>query len=155
MTDLDVDPNVLLFASWVRSEEQKEKDARRNQRVDREAANAAKALVEAKDAAAAVVKRLRSSTSATADERSAADATYREALAAVVAEETGAAPDWAPPPAEDAAESHDEVAPDASTDEASTDEASTDEVSAGATNPAPGSEVSPDVVAEPDSAEQG
>ena len=39
----------------------------------------------------------RASTSATPEQRAAAEAAYREALAAVVAAETGEAPTWAPP----------------------------------------------------------
>lgn len=53
------------------------------------------------------------------EERAAAEEAYRRALAAVVAEETGEAPDWAPPspePTEDAPEPAEE--PPAATDDA-------------------------------------
>ncbi len=95
----EVDPNVALFASYVRDAEQRERDAKKAARVARQEAESTQNLVVAKDAAAAEVKRLRGREGVSAEQRAAADAAYREALAAVVAAETGTAPAWAPPPA--------------------------------------------------------
>ncbi|MBX3286375.1 MAG: hypothetical protein KF703_13585 [Actinobacteria bacterium] len=96
----EIDPDVARFAAYVREQEQREKASKRAEREARQQADATKALVAAKDAAAAEVKRLRSRQGVSAEERAAADAAYREALAAVVAAETGTAPAWAPPPGE-------------------------------------------------------
>lgn len=96
-----IDPDVALFAQWMRDEDRRERDAKRQARDARRVEETARALTAAKDAAAAEVKRLRSSPSATADQRAAADAAYRDALAAVVAAETGKTPPWAPAPAPD------------------------------------------------------
>lgn len=93
-----VDPDVALFAQWMREEDHKEREARRQAKEARRLEEAARALTAAKDAAAAEVKRLRASPSATAEQRAAADAAYRDALATVVAAETGEAPAWAPDP---------------------------------------------------------
>lgn len=93
-----VDPNLALFASYVHDDRERAQAAKRQAREQRRQAEEADALVRAKDDAAAEVKRLRSRSGATPEERAAADATYREALAAVVAAETGEAPAWAPPP---------------------------------------------------------
>ena len=90
------DPNLALFASYVRDDRKRSQEAKRAAREDRRRAEEAQQLVKAKDDAAAEVKRLRSRSNATADERAAADAAYRDALAAVVAEETGERPAWAP-----------------------------------------------------------
>ncbi|HEX2576477.1 MAG TPA: hypothetical protein VHK88_09030 [Aquihabitans sp.] len=95
-----VDPNLALFASYVRGEEQRERDAKRAAREARQQAETLAELQAAKDAAAAEVKRLRSREGVSPEQRAAADAAYREALAAVVAAETGEAPAWAPPPPE-------------------------------------------------------
>lgn len=92
----DVDPNLALFASWVRDEESKERAAKREAKAVRAEEEKARALVKAKDDAAAALKRVRSNPNATADDKAAADAAYREALAAVVAAETGTTPAWAP-----------------------------------------------------------
>ena len=94
-----VDPDLALCASWMRGEEQKERDARKSARDARKVADEQSQLVKAKEAAAAEVKRLRGSDRATAAERAAADDAYKAALAAVVAAETGEAPTWAPAPA--------------------------------------------------------
>lgn len=91
------DPALAAFASFVRGEEAKEREAKRAAKRERAEAEAHDRLVAAKDAAAAEVKRLRD-RNAPAEQRAAADAAYREALAAVVAAETGTAPAWAPPP---------------------------------------------------------
>lgn len=92
-----VDPALSAFASFVRNEEQQERDAKKQARAERQKADAANRLVAAKDAAAAEVKRLRNRTGVSPEERAAADQAYRDALAAVVAAETGEAPAWAPP----------------------------------------------------------
>ena len=92
-----VDPNVALFASYMRGGEQRERDAKAAAREDRLKAEAAASLVAVKDAAAAEVKRLRSREGVSAEQRAAADASYRDALAAVMAAETGETPAWAPP----------------------------------------------------------
>ncbi len=92
-----VDPNVALFASYMRDGEQRERKAKKAAREDRLKAEAAASLVAVKDAAAAEVKRLRGREGVSAEQRGAADAAYRDALAAVVAAETGEAPAWAPP----------------------------------------------------------
>lgn len=97
----EADPADLeLFASFVRSEEQKERDAKKAARDERRKADEQNKLVKAKEDAAALVKRLRGSEHATAEQKAEADAAYKAALAAVVAAETGEAPAWAPPPAE-------------------------------------------------------
>lgn len=97
-----VDPNVALFASYMKDEEQRGRDAKRAARQARQEAEAEQHLTAVKDAAAAEVKRLRGRTGVSAEERTAADVAYRDALAAVVAAETGQAPAWAPPtPAEE------------------------------------------------------
>ena len=84
-----VDPNVVLFAAWVKANEDKEREAKAAARESQRKADAENALVAAKDAAAAEVKRLRTSDKATAADRAAAEAAYRDALAAVVAAESG------------------------------------------------------------------
>ena len=118
-----VDPALAHFASYVRGEEQRERDTKRAAREDREKANAADLLVASKDAAAADVKRLRGREGVSAEQRAAADAAYRDALAALVASETGEAPAWAPPSieSENQAEANLEVrdeTPDAAPDTA-------------------------------------
>ena len=100
----ELDPNVVLFAAWVKAEEGKERDAKKAARKAREAEKAERAVVDTKDAAAAEVKRLRNDPKATPEARAEADAAYRSALAAVVVAETGEAPDWAPPAPEPEAE---------------------------------------------------
>jgi colicin import membrane protein len=97
--------DLELFASFVRSEEQKERDAKKAARDQRRQADERNQLVKAKEDAAALVKRLRGSDRATAEQKAEADAAYKAALAAVVAAETGEAPAWAPPPTEESAES--------------------------------------------------
>lgn len=113
-----IDPNVALFASYVEDDRRRARDAKREAREQRRMAEDAKRLVDAKDAAAAELKRIRSRGGASAEDRAAAEAAYRDALAAVVEAETGAAPAWAPPPPEpdavDPAESHESDAPDRS-----------------------------------------
>lgn len=95
----EADPADLeLFASFVRSEEQKERDAKKAARDERRQADEHARLVKAKEDAAALVKRLRGSDRATAEQKAEADAAYKAALAAVVATETGEAPAWAPTP---------------------------------------------------------
>lgn len=101
MSDKVVDPAVAAFASFVRGEESKEREAKKAARAERQKADEAIRLVAAKDAAAAEVKRLRSRTGVSPEERAAVDEAYRVALAAVVASETGSAPAWAPVVAED------------------------------------------------------
>ena len=54
-----VDPDLALFASYVRDEEQRQRDAKREARQARRQADADQQLVAAKDTAAAEVKRLR------------------------------------------------------------------------------------------------
>ncbi|MCB0971510.1 MAG: hypothetical protein KDA97_08345 [Acidimicrobiales bacterium] len=132
--------DLALFASFVRSEERKAKDEKRRARDERRQAGEHQRLVQAKDAAAAEVKRLRSSDRATAEQRAAADDAYRVALAAVVAHETGAAPEWAPPPAADSPDSPDapsageEPAPPGDADDApAASEEATDEPAADGT----------------------
>ena len=90
------DPDVALFAAWMRKEDRRERDARRQAKETRRLEESARALTSTKDAAAAEVKRLRASTSATPEQRAAAEAAYCEALAAVVAAETGEALTLAP-----------------------------------------------------------
>lgn len=93
----EADPADLeLFASFVRSEEQKERDAKKAARDERRKAEEQSQLVKAKEDAAALVKRLRGSDRATAEQKAEADAAYKTALAAVVAAETGETPTWAP-----------------------------------------------------------
>lgn len=92
-----IDPDVALFASYMRDEEQRERDAKRAAREARRQADAAQGLAATKDVAAAEVKRLRGRQGVSAEQRAAADAAYRDALAAVVGAETGATPAWAPP----------------------------------------------------------
>lgn len=94
-----VDPNLALFASYVADDRKKAQAAKRAAKEERRQAQEAQNLVETKDRAAAEVKRLRGRESATTEERAAADIAYREALAAVVAAETGETPTWAPEPA--------------------------------------------------------
>lgn len=93
------DPALAAFAAFVRGEEEKEREAKRSAKRERAEADAYGKLLAAKDAAAATVKRLRD-RGVPAQKRAAADLDYREALAAVVAAETGAAPTWAPAPTE-------------------------------------------------------
>lgn len=89
--------DLELFASFVKAEERKEREAKAAAKAERRQADEHARLVTAKEDAAALVKRLRSSDRATAEEKAAADAAYKAALAAVVAAETGEAPTWAPP----------------------------------------------------------
>lgn len=108
-----VDPDLALFASYVRDEEQRERDEKRAAREARRQADADKQLVAVKDSAAAEVKRLRGRAGVSAEQRAAADADYRDALAAVVAAETGAVPAWAPPTEPgDTGEAAEETGPD-------------------------------------------
>jgi hypothetical protein len=87
--------DLELFASFVRTEEQRERDVKAAEKAARRQAGELDRLVKAKEEAAAQVKRLRGSDRATADQKAAADQAYKAALAAVVAAETGAAPAWA------------------------------------------------------------
>lgn len=103
--------DLELFAQFVRDEERKERDAKKAAREERRQADEHAKLVKAKEDAAALVKRLRGSDRATAQEKADADAAYKAALAAVVAAETGEAPTWAPPAAEDDAEPVDDAGP--------------------------------------------
>jgi hypothetical protein len=91
-----VDPDVARFASLMRAEERREREAKAAARQERRRADEHARLERAKDEAAAEVKRLRGSSRATAAERAAADEAYKAALAALVAAETGEAPAWAP-----------------------------------------------------------
>lgn len=96
--------DLELFASFVRSEERKEREAKAAARAERREADEHARLVKAKDDAAAEVKRLRASERATAEQKAAADDAYKAALAALVAAETGEAPAWAPAQDEPAVE---------------------------------------------------
>ena len=106
--------DLELFAQFVRTEERKERDAKKAARDERRQADEHNQLVKAKEDAAALVKRLRGSDRATAEQKAEADAAYKTALAAVVAAETGASPTWAPEP---------EPAPQAPVDADAADEA--------------------------------
>jgi len=106
--------DLELFAQFVRTEERKERDAKKAARDERRQADEHNQLVKAKEDAAALVKRLRGSDRATAEQKAEADAAYKAALAAVVAAETGASPTWAPEP---------EPAPQAPVDADAADEA--------------------------------
>lgn len=113
-----IDPDLALFASYVRDEEQRERDTKRAAREARRQADASQQLVAAKDTAAAEVKRLRGREGVSAEQRATADATYRDALAAVVAAETGSVPAWAPPAERDVAgEAGEEPGPDSAPDD--------------------------------------
>jgi hypothetical protein len=103
-----VTSDLEIFASFVRSEEQKERDAKKAAREQRRQADEHNQLIKAKEDAAALVKRLRASDHATAEQKAAADAAYKAALAAVVAHETGEAPAWAPTAPEPEAENEPE-----------------------------------------------
>jgi colicin import membrane protein len=94
---VSVDPNLALFASWMKEEQEREREEKRRAKAERAKAERERALRKAKDDAAAEVKRLRSSPTATAEEKAAADAAYRAALEALVAAESGEEP-----PAEEA-----------------------------------------------------
>lgn len=120
--------DLELFAQFVRSEEKKERDAKKAARDERRQADEHNKLVKAKEDAAALVKRLRSSERATAEEKAEADAAYKAALAAVVAAETGESPTWAPPVPEsddgaDVAESEPDSTPEAEAEPATEAEA--------------------------------
>jgi hypothetical protein len=108
-----VDPNLAAFAAFVRGEERKERDAKKAAKDARAKEQEAGRLVAAKDEAAANLKRIRSRSGVSAEERDAAETAYRTALAAVVAAETGTAPEWAPPAPEPEAD----AAPASSTDD--------------------------------------
>ncbi|MBA3282523.1 MAG: hypothetical protein H0U29_09860, partial [Acidimicrobiia bacterium] len=113
-----VDPDLALFASYVRDEEQREREEKKAAREARRQADTDRQLVAAKDTAAAEVKRLRGREGVSAEQRATADATYRDALAAVVAAETGSVPAWAPPAEpEDAGEAGEEPGPDSAPDD--------------------------------------
>ena len=103
-----VDPALTAFADFMQSEKEKERQQKAEQRAERKREKEARRLVDAKDEAAAELKRIRSRGGATAQEREEAEAAYRRALAAVVTEETGRPPDWAP---QDDAEAESEDAP--------------------------------------------
>ena len=124
----DAASDLELFASFVRDEERKEREAKKAARDERRQADEHGRLVKAKEDAAALVKRLRSSARATAEQKVEADAAYKAALAAVVAAETGTAPAWAPPapepePEAPAAEDPAEEDPAASDDGSPSDDA--------------------------------
>jgi len=91
-----VDPNVALFAARVREEEAREKAEKRAAREARRAVEEHQRLVDAKEAAADELKRLRRRGGAGAERVAQADAVYRAALAALITNETGEAPSWAP-----------------------------------------------------------
>jgi hypothetical protein len=91
-----VDPNVALFAARVREEQAREKAEKRAAREARRAVEEHQRLVDAKEAAAAELKRLRRQGGAGAERVARADAVYRAALAALITNETGEAPPWAP-----------------------------------------------------------
>jgi len=92
-----VDPNVALFAARVREEQERKKAEKRAAREARRAIEEHQRLVDAKEAAAAELKRLRRQGGAGAERVARADAVYRAALAALITNETGEAPPWAPP----------------------------------------------------------
>jgi len=91
-----VDPNVALFAARVRDEQAREKAEKRAAREARRAAEEHQRLVDAKEAAADELRRLRRQGGAGAERIAQADAAYRAALAALITNETGEAPPWAP-----------------------------------------------------------
>lgn len=126
--------DLALFASFVRSEERKERDAKHAAKEERRKVGEHQRLIQAKDDAAALVKRLRGSERATAEEKAAADLAYKEALAALVAHETGTAPEWAPPAPEPepeaAAEPDADAEPDAEDIPDAGDEATTEDAPA-------------------------
>lgn len=97
--DKGVDPNLALFAAWSRQEDERERESRRAAKRVKDEERKAQDLAKAKDSAAAELKRIRNDGRATAEQKTAADTAYREALAAVVAIETGTTPEWAPPAA--------------------------------------------------------
>lgn len=95
-SDDQVAADLELFASFVRDDERREREAKAAAKAERRAANERRALGQAKDDAAAALKRLRGRDGVDPAERAAAEEAYRQALAAVVAAETGEAPTWAP-----------------------------------------------------------
>lgn len=93
-----VESDLSVFAGRVVAEKARRRDDQRARREAKRHAEDRARLLAAKDAAAAGVKRLRGRDGISAVQRAEADAAYRDALAAVVAAETGQAPSWAPTP---------------------------------------------------------
>jgi hypothetical protein len=139
--------DLELFASFVRDEEKKERDAKKAARDERRQADELTKLVKAKEDAAALVKRLRGSDRATAEQKTEADAAYKAALAAVVAAETGEAPTWAPPVEA-------EPEPEVEVEAASDGEPAAEGAPEAAADDAPEAGVSADAAPEPDTADQ-
>ncbi len=95
-----VESDLSVFAGRVAAEKARRRDDQRAKREAKRHAEDLARLVAAKDVAAGAVKRLRGRDGVTAAQRTEADAAYRNALAAVVAVETGQAPAWAVVPTE-------------------------------------------------------
>ena len=81
--------DLELFASFVKAEETKERENKRQAQEQRRLANVHQALIDAKDKAAAEVKRIRAKEHSKPEERAAADEAYRDALGALMAHESG------------------------------------------------------------------
>src|SRR6478609_8241073 len=125
-----VDPNVALFAARVREEQAREKAEKRAAREARRAVEEHQRLVDVKEAAAAELKRLRRQGGAGAERVARADAAYRAALAALITNETGEAPPWAPPIDDEPLgqpDGADTTPPDGASDIASDESSSVDE----------------------------
>jgi hypothetical protein len=90
-----VDPDVARFAARAWQQQADERDRKRAAREARQREELHQTLIAAKDAAASDVKRLRMHEYGKAGAAAAADGAYRQALADLIAFETGAAPAWA------------------------------------------------------------
>lgn len=85
--------DLELFASFIKAEETKERENKRQAQEQRRLANVHQTLIDAKDKAAAEVKRIRAKEHSKPEERAAADEAYRNALGALMAHESGESPE--------------------------------------------------------------
>ncbi len=113
-----VESDLSVFAGRVAAEKARRRDDQRARREAKRHAEDLAKLVAAKDDAAGTVKRLRGRDGVSAVQRAEADAAYRNALAALVQAETGAAPSWATSPVVIEPDSEDPDPPDQGQDPA-------------------------------------
>ena len=95
--EVAIDPDVARFVTRERQQQAAQQELKRAKREARQKAEEHQRLVVAKDAAASEVKRLRSLSNVPDGDAAKADLAYRDALAALIASETGSAPAWASP----------------------------------------------------------
>ncbi len=93
--DAPIDPDVAMFAARTFERQAAEREAKQASRDARRREEEHQTLISTKDRAASEVKRLRSLEHTQPGEAAAAEEAYRQALADLIAFETGKAPAWA------------------------------------------------------------